>query len=598
MPAHSPIDAADCQDLRDGLPAALNRLVARWQNPLREFAYQYLRNFGDAQGLWTVNPDGTNHAVFWGNNTPAPGGVIDARPLPGGDRVLCILGSCHDRPWGALAIVDPRLGLDGRKPVVRTWPAGAADLVRDPGTANNAWDAFLRVTPKYEDPSPLSDRYFLCSRMTGRGEQMGIYVVDAFGNEVLLHAEEPGCFDPMPLGPRARPPAIPTRRDFANREGTFYVQDVYQGTHLRGVKRGSVKYLRVVESPEKRFWTHPAWQGQGTIAPAMNWHDFNNKRILGTVPVEADGSAYFAVPSDTFVYFQLLDENGMMVHSMRSGTMLQSGERAGCGGCHESRLGAPARDASRLAMRRPASRLKEWYGPARLFSYTAEVQPVLDRHCMRCHDIGGPGAGKVVLSGDRNPVFNASYTDLWRKGYVKVVGAGPAEIQQAYSWGSHASKLVALLRAGHQGVKLDPESLDRIVTWIDLNAPYYPTYASAYPDNVYGRSPLDNRQLARLAELGVWKEDPAALLFERPELSPGLARFSDKSDAGYREALAILTAGREMLSKRPRADMPGFQPCEVDRRREAKYAARRQVELRSREAIRARKKVHDEPAIP
>ncbi|MBM4044964.1 MAG: hypothetical protein FJ279_07615 [Planctomycetes bacterium] len=558
------------------------------------------RNFGDAQGLWVCNPDGTNHAIYYGNNTPSPGAVLDGRPIPGTPQALCIFSSCHDRPWGALAILDTRLGVDGRAPVARLWPASALDLVKDPGAANNVFDAFVKVTPKYEDPYPLSDKYFLCSRMTGKGEQMGIYLVDVFGNETLLHVEEPGCYDPMPLSPRPRPLAIPSRRNFENKDGYFYVHDVYQGTHMADVKRGAVKFLRVVESPEKRFWTGPAWGGQGQEAPAMNWHDFNNKRILGTAPVEEDGSAYFAVPSDAFVYFQLLDENGMMIQSMRSGTMVQSGERTGCVGCHDDRLTAPPSRRGGMALRRPPSQLNGWYGPPRLFSYMAEVQPVFDKHCVRCHDFGTDGGKKLLLAADRNPVFNVSYSELWRKKFIKVVGGGPAEIQPAYSWGSHASKLVEFIRKAQHRLNLDKESIDRIVTWVDLNAPYYPTYASAYPDNPFGRSPLDGKQWARLCQLlGADPKEQAnvtQIAFERPELSPGLAKFADKNDPNYKEALALIQAGAEMLRKRPRADMPGFQPCETDRRREAKYVQRRQAELRHREALCSGKRAYDDPS--
>jgi hypothetical protein len=115
------------------------------------------------------------------------------------------MGCCHDRPWGALAIIDKNKGTDGRAPVLRTWPANAVDLVRDPGTANEAWDLLGSVYPKYEDAYPLNDKYFLCSRMTGNGEQMGICLLDIFGNEILLHKEELGCYDPMPLAPKPKP---------------------------------------------------------------------------------------------------------------------------------------------------------------------------------------------------------------------------------------------------------------------------------------------------------------------------------------------------------------------------------------------------------
>jgi len=563
------------------------------------------RNFGDAQGLWTVNPDGTNHAVYWGNNTASPGGVIDARIIPGTQLAICIFGSCHDRPWGSLAIIDRRLGVDGRKPVIRTWPAAAINQV---GRGN--WDAFKRFNPKYEDPYPLNEKYFLVARQTGKGEQMGIYLVDVFGNELLLHTEGPGCFDPMPVAPRPRPTVAPSRRDFNGGNGTFYIQDVYIGTHMSGVAPGSVKALRVVESPPKKFWTQPAWGGQGVHCPGMNWHSFENKRILGTVPVEADGSANFEVPGDRFVYFQLLDAEGMMIQSMRSGTIVQSGERQGCIGCHESRTRLeqlPTESETSLATRRPPSKLNGWYGPPRLFNYTAEVQPVFNAHCVKCHDFTGRGGAKLILAGDRNPYFNASYTELWQRGAIKVVGAGPADIKQPYAWGSHASKLAAVIRgktgnarltAKHKDLKLSAEDFDRIVTWLDINAVYYPHYSSAYPNNPAGRSPLTQKQLGRLKALtsvNINGRGRPQVSFDRPEISPCLSRIADKADPKYIEALAIIRAGRDMLTSRPRADMPGFVPCPLDQQREKKYQLRRQAELRSRKAIREGRKVYDPP---
>lgn len=560
------------------------------------------RNFGDAQALWAVNPDGTGHAVYWGNNTASPGAVIDARGVPGTDWVMCVFGSCHDRPWGALALIDRRRGLDGVEPVIRTWPADARRLVSAGGW--EIFDAFASVKPKYEDPYPLSSKYFLASRMIGAGEQMGLYLLDVFGNEVLVHAEPPGCFDPMPLGPRPRPPVIPERRDFEGGSGHFYVQDVYRGTHMRGVERGSVRWLRVVESPEKRYWTRPPWGGQGQEAPAMNWHDFNNKRILGQVPVAEDGSVYFAVPAEKFVYFQLLDAEGQMVQSMRSGTMVQSGEHSGCVGCHEDRRQAPSGGLSMgEALRRPAARLEGWYGPVREFNYLAEVQPVLTRHCVACHDFGTEAGRKLNLAPDRDLVFNASYNELWRKKYVSVVGAGPAETQEVGVWGSRASRLVAHLRRDRRcGGSLGREDWDRLVTWIDLNAPYYPSYASAYPEHFCGRSPLDDAALARLEQLtrvplrqvGSHQSNRGPQVsFDRPELSPVLASLVGADDAGYREALGLIRSGRDRLLTRPEADSPGFEPNATDRWREEKYQSRAESERARRAAIREGRRVYD-----
>jgi len=551
------------------------------------------RNFGDAQGLWACNPDGTEHVLYWGNNTPSPGAVLEARVIPGTQQALALFSSCHDRPWGALAIVDRSHGLDGKAPVMRTWPESAMDLVM-----RGNYDAFVATNPKYEDPFPLSDKHFLCSRMTGDGEQMGIYLLDTFGNEILLHVEGAGCYDPMPLRSYSRPPVIPDRVQLAQDEGRVYVYDVYQGTGMDAVERGTVKSIRVVESPEKRFWTPDAWPGQGQEAPAMNWHDFNNKRIIGTAPVEPDGSAHFTVPADTFVYFQLLDERGMMVQSMRSGMTVRPGETAGCVGCHEDRGSAIPGYRTKAALTRPPSRLAEWYGPPRLFSYADEVQPVFDAMCVSCHDYDQPAGEKLNLAGDRGLAFNASYNELWRKGIVKAIGAGPAEIQPPYSWGSHASALVDAILAEDFVVELDDESFDRIVTWIDINAPYYPTYASAYPANRYGRSPLDNQQLARLGELTGLNlldgqgdfEDERSVSFDRPELSPCLVPLRQTGGPAYEEALGIITAGQKQLAEVPRADLPGFALLGIEAEREAKYEMLAATERQAREALLAGEK--------
>jgi len=560
------------------------------------------RHFGPSFGLWTVDPGGTNHALFYGNNAWSPGAIFDARIIPGTQQLVAVFGACHDRPWGAMVIVDRRRGLDGMDPVVQSWPPDIRpfvnvrrDIPRKPGIEHplvGQIDTFVRLPVKYEDPYPLSDKFYLCSRMTDQGEQMGLFLVDTFGNEVLLHVESPGCFDPMPLATRPRPPVIPTKVDWADETGTFYVADIYRGTGMERVPRGTVKTLRVVEAPPKRFWTRPGhhWHVDTHQAPAMNFNCTNNKRILGDVPVEPDGSAYFEVPSGRFVFFQALDADGMMVQSMRSGTTVQPGERIGCVGCHEDRLsGLPSPQEKRvpMALRRSPSKLWPWYGPPREFNYLTEVQPVFDRHCVSCHDYGEPAGKELNLAGDVGLVFNTSYLELrtkspirWhadqpdeRKPLIKAVDDGPPDVLPPYAWGSHRSSLVDAVRGEHYEVRLDRESLDRIVTWIDMNAPYYGTYASAYPNNLFGRSPLDDGQLARLTELtdiplngrNTGAElNGSQVNFTRPKLSPCLAAFGNRDDPKYQKALAIIEAGGRTLLARPRADMPGFVACEKD----------------------------------
>jgi hypothetical protein len=211
------------------------------------------------------------------------------------------------------------------------------------------------------------------------------------------------------------------------------------------------------------------------------------------------------------------------------------------------------------------------------------------------------------LAGDRDLYFNASYEALYQKwnqpdGPLHTVGGGPAEIQPANAWGSRVSPLVELLRKGHQNVTLTVEEMDRVVTWVDLNAPYYPNFACAYPNNLAGRSPLDDGELAKLKELtgvdfnasnGFGNLRGPLLSLDRPELSPCLAGAGIPGSDRYQAALAIIRLGNERLVQRPRGDLDGFELCPTDRDREAKYQERYSLEQRNRSAIRNGQKFFD-----
>jgi hypothetical protein len=370
------------------------------------------------------------------------------------------------------------------------------------------------------------------------------------------------------------------------------------------VERGSVKYLRVVESPEKRTYTQAAWNGQGQQAPGVNWHSFETKRLLGTVPVEEDGSANFQVPSGVYLYFQLLDENKKMVQTMRSGVIAHPGETNGCIGCHEDRLSAPPNvNRMPIALGKKPHILSQNPEKMPVFSYMDEVQPIFDKHCLDCHDFNKEAAPALILAGDRNPYFNASYVDLHVKNQVVCIGGGPATLQQAYSWGSHRSPLIQILEEGHHKVKLSKEEMETLYTWIDLNGVYYPQYESAYPDHPAGRSPLSQEELDRLGNItgvdfaklsGHNRELGPQISFERPELSPCLSGLKGKK---RREALDIIRRGQGQLEAMPRADMDNFFPCEEHRTQLARYRERREAEQANKRAIAEGEK-HYETYIP
>ena len=122
--------------------------------------------------------------------------------------------------------------------------------------------------------------------------------------------------------------------------------------------------------------------------------------LLGTVPVEEDGSAYFRAPARKPLYFQAVDASGRAVQGMRTIVYLQPGERRSCVGCHEPPGTAPARREA-LAFRRAPSVIQPGPDGSQPFGYPRLIQPVLDRHCVRCHDGStGPDKSPLVLTGE------------------------------------------------------------------------------------------------------------------------------------------------------------------------------------------------------
>lgn len=567
------------------------------------------RNFGDAQGLWTVNPDGTKHSIYYGNNTASPGAVIDGRQIPGTDLILCIFSSCHDRPWGSLAIIDRKKGVDGKEPVVKIYPEEALNLV-----ANGDLDTFKWVqSSRYEDPFPMNKEWFLVSRTLYKypewnnqacGYKQGIFLVGMDGSEELLIEGERSVFDPHIVESSAKPVTLPMMRNFTSDKGQFYVVNVYEGTHMQGIEKGVAKWLRVIESPEKRSWTHGGWSGQGEQAPALNWHSFENKQILGEVPIEEDGSVNFMVPAGKHVYFQLLDKDKKMIQSMRSGVSLMPGEVNGCVGCHEDRISILMPTPKRpIALTKKPVELEKFMGMEPFkFSFMEHVQPIMDRRCVKCHDFDKKNRQKVVLAKDMNQFFNAAYINLYVNKVVGLIGGGPADIQQPYSWGSHNSRLSQIIEGDHHGVKLTQKEKEWLYAWMDLNGVYYPVYESAFDNTLSGRSPLTYAEIDCLSELtGVnlrslnthTRTLQAQISFDRPAESPILDGIrNDKSK--YDVALALIELGSERLKNTPRGDIErDLVPCQRHEAMLKKYDERIQNHKEVNNAINSGGKIYD-----
>ncbi len=389
---------------------------------------------------------------------------------------------------GELVIFDPALG--------RHEAAGAVQRIPGYGQRVQAVlkDQLVDASwPKFLHPFPLSDKYLLVAAKPTPQSLWGLYLADVFDNLVLIK-ELPGyaLFEPLPLRATPRPPELPETVDPQRRDATVYIADLYAGPGLKGIPRGTVKSLRV-------FTYHFAYQGMvgnpGTIGIDGPW---DIKRVLGTVPVQADGSAQFTIPANTPISIQPLDAGGQALQLMRSWMTAMPGETLQCTGCHEPQNTAPPNKPT-LALGRPPDAIQPWYGPVRGFSYRHEVQPVIDHYCVGCHDgRTATGTGPIpdfrgdaqvtdyrsVLSWENNAAagkFSVGYVELHR--FVRRPGGeSDMHVLEPMEFHAETTELVQLLKKGHYGVQLDAEAWDRLITWIDLNCPYHGTRSEECQD--------------------------------------------------------------------------------------------------------------------
>jgi hypothetical protein len=451
--------------------------------------------------LWSINPDGTNPRLVYKNYTQSPHCVFEPQPIPNSQKIIFTASGHHSQTKGSLVLLDPAAGTEGTAPITRLTP-------EVPFPETEGWPITY-----YATPWPLSERFHLVSwgdegaathaarwhRPWNRWEGiarpangLGIYFFDAEGQMELLY-RDPDITTTSPIPARSSPlPAIlPETVDWEGpQEGAFIVQDVYHG--LAPEERETVKALRIIAVPPK---TQP-WMNQPPLGLTK---DDPGKCVLGTVPVEEDGSAFFRAPSGVIVFFQTLDEQGRAVRTMRSATHVQPGQVSSCIGCHSDRTVTPPPRVALATLREPS---KITVGPDGSWPLRFDqlVQPVLNRNCLECHSPGGssPEAAQFDLSPAR------SYESLTRYGKPSLHDLVMAGYQEGISrQGEGVAKMSALLRflddpEGHHGIELDQDSRERLITWMDT-----------YAQRAGSFSPEQEDDLRRLRRL--WNE----LLIER-----------------------------------------------------------------------------------
>ncbi len=457
-----------------------------------------------AQGLWTMNPDGTQVNTLWGNQSVWPDLLKDARSVPGSRRIM-FTGSAHHN-WfaGSVGLLDPALGLnfpDGLTKVTAdtAWPEsgnGPVDPVESP-----RYHAGGRYSGYYS-PFPLSEKDFLVS--AERGGKFVLYLMDVDGNRELVYEGHHNVLHAMPVRPRARPPVIPDGVTWPGREsadkpndGVLFSRNVYEGTPDE--LHGRARYLRVLAIQPKTYtyWHKRPYLSTGPVVSAVQSDGV--KEIVGTVPIRADGSVSFRLPSGKAFHFQLLDERHRALQTMRSFTGVMPGEVRGCLGCHEKHhKSSYSADLGAQPFPRPDT-IEPPPWEDRTIGYTRYVRPVLNEYCGKCHT--GDGKGRKTFDQTRRPGklgFDELYWILtghpsWGRPYKQpskpVPGWGIAGVMMVEAYDqrdpegyrtpppmtslSYKSRLVELAGSGkHRDVKVDELNLRRLKVWVDAMCPY------------------------------------------------------------------------------------------------------------------------------
>jgi len=403
--------------------------------------------------LWTVNPDGTGQMVYFGNMF---GGIVmlAAKPIPGTDRVLSIFSPGHGRREhaGPVTIVDPNGGPDAK-----------------PYTRN------VHSKPIWRDPYPFSEDCILLA------SPQGIELMDGQGRTQVIRKKPDGMdlHEPRPLVARPREKIIPPRVDPAQPNGRLFLSDVNVGRNMEGVKPGEITKLLILELLPEPIHFH------GGMNPITSGGTFILERIVGSVPVEPDGSAYFEVPAMRSLFFVAMDKHDNAIKRMHSFVTVQPGETTGCVGCHERRTTAMyPKTQSLLAMKRGPSAIRPVQDVPQVFDFLRDIQPILNKHCVTCHNPDKRASG-FSLAGDRGPYWCHSYLNLtYRKQFVdgrnQPVGSRPPR-----SVGAVASPIMKKLTGGHHGVKATPHEIKMVRYWIESGAVYPGTYAALGCGMVY-----------------------------------------------------------------------------------------------------------------
>ena len=457
------------------------------------------RDTNVAHHIWTCFPDGRDPRSFHGNypekRESRPWTEMGIRAIPGSQRHVAVAAAHHGHAFGSLVLIDQRIEDDNvMSQLTRLTPEVPLPEAESKPPTNT------RGQMVYGTPWAFSEDDYLCV-YDPKVKNRGIYWIDAAENKELIYRDPAiSAHSPIPLAARTKPPVIPTQTtqiaryrqegETGNEPATVGIANIYQSDFdwpLIDDKRVKITALRIVQLFSK---STPVPDGPRIGIAAQT----NARGVLGAVPVEEDGSAFFEVPPGKPIYFQALDKHGRAVQSMRSVTYLHPGEQLTCTGCHENKWSVPhGATAMPLAFQRPPSMLRSDVSGSYPLNFVQLVQPVLDAQCVRCHGdkdsplaVGLPVKHEFDLRGiaDASHGWTRSYQSLAKdygfyfhttNGSIRDPKHGGSRTM-AGKFGAVVAPLRKYLEGDHYGVTLTSEERYRIDLWLDTNSVFYGTY--------------------------------------------------------------------------------------------------------------------------
>jgi len=540
------------------------------------------------QSLWTTRPDGTDVKHHYGNYTANPQLIVEARPIPGTGKVVSVAGGHHSYTAGSLIVIDTAKGEDGPEPLTRVTPE--AKFTESEGWPN-----------PFAAPWPLNEHLFLAAYSPERQAKQGsvnsmnaygIYLVDDFGGRELVYRDtKMSSFAPIPIRARKMPRILPSAIDPNNKDRTakIIVQDVYE-TRVKGIERGSIAALRInqIHGQPNHSKTNPSIAKNEIL-----------KHVLGTVPVQSDGSVAFTVPAGEPMQLQLVDKDGLAVLTMRSLVYFQPGEASSCVGCHENRGMTPLPKKLKATGSFPVPTPPKYKTPDNALAFMQTVQPVLDKNCIKCHGLGKEIKGKMNLMGKKGKIYlvgkkgkkstrpySQSYDSLTgKKGLIVVAYRNQetpkSKIKEYYA---HAGTLISHLNSKkHQkNVKLSKDDMARIVDWLDLNCQFYGDYEQEKEENrkisaddekairALIKADLGDELAAQPIEALINVGYPAQSRILNLPLAASAGgweqtkKWSSKDDAGYKKLAELINKALPPVKKRDihiwrKLNKPGYE---------------------------------------